>query len=96
MRKLLTAVVTLCLLAGIVVAAEATITKFDKDKKEVQVKEGDKESTYTISDKTKVTIGDKEAKIADFEKRLGKLPKGGLKVDITTDDKAITEIKVKK
>jgi len=96
MRKLLSAVVALFLMAGIVVAAEVTITKFDKDKKEVQVKEGDKEATYTISDKTKVTIGDKEGKIADFEKRLAKLPKGGLKVDITTEKDAITEIKVKK
>ncbi|MCE9561930.1 MAG: hypothetical protein K8U57_07735 [Planctomycetes bacterium] len=100
MRKLLSAVVALFLMAGIVVAAEVTITKFDKDKKEVTVKDGDKEATYTISDKTKVAILDKDGnakdgKIDEFEKRLAKLPKGGIKVDITTDKNAITEIKIK-
>jgi hypothetical protein len=100
MRKLLFAVFALFLMAGIVVAAEVTITKYDKDKKEATVKDGDKESTYTVSDKTKVSIIDKDGnakdgKFEDFEKRLMKLPKGGIKLEITTDKDAITEIKVK-
>ena len=100
MRKLLSAVVVLFLLVGAAFAAEVTITKYDKDKKEVTVKDGDKESTYTVSDKTKVTILDKDGKgtdgkFEDFEKRLGKLPKGGIKLEIVTEKDAITEVKIK-
>lgn len=100
MRKLLSALAVLFLVAGVTIAAEITITKYDKDKKEVVAKDGDKEVTYTVSDKTKVTIVDKDGKGTagkweEFEKRLAKLPKGGLKVDATVEKDMITEIKVK-
>ncbi len=100
MRKLLSAMVVLVLLAGAALAAEVTIVKYSKDKKEVLVKEGDMEVTYTVSAKTKVTMVDKDGKDTagkweDFEARLLKLPKGGIKVEITSEKEAITEIKIK-
>ncbi|MBA4187289.1 MAG: hypothetical protein C0467_04640 [Planctomycetaceae bacterium] len=100
MRKLLSAVVVLFLMAGLVVAAEVAVVKYDKDKKEVTVKEGDKEATYTISDKTKVTMLDKdgkatEGKLEDLEKRLTSKFADKMKMDITTDKNAITEVKLK-
>ncbi len=100
MRKLLSAVVALCLMAGLVVAAEVAVVKYDKDKKEVTVKEGDKEATYTVSDKTKVSIVDKdgkatEGKFEDLEKRLTSKFANKMKIDITTEKDAITEVKLK-
>ena len=60
MRKLLLSLACLFFMAGLVVAAEVTIFKFDKEKKEVTVKEGDAEKTYKISDKTKFSTTDKD------------------------------------
>jgi hypothetical protein len=91
MRKLMSAVVALFLMAGLVAAAEVMVVKYDKEKKAVTVKEGDKEATYTLSDKTKVTVGKEEKKLEDVEKRLAK----GAKIDITTEKDAVTELKLK-
>ena len=97
MRKMLMSLVALFLMAGLVVAVEVTVVKFDKDKKEVTVKEGDAEKTYKYSDKTKFSTTDKdgkatEVKIEDFEKRAGgKGGKGGVKLDVKTEKDSITE-----
>ncbi|MFM8271324.1 MAG: hypothetical protein ACKODX_03225 [Gemmata sp.] len=95
MRKMLLALVALFAMAGLVVAVEVTVVKADKDKKEVTVKEGDAEKTYKYTDKTKFSTTDKdgkatEAKVEDFEKRVGG-KKGGAKIDIKTDKDTITE-----
>ncbi len=100
MRKLLSALVVLCLMVGTAFAADVTIVKYNKAKKEVLVKEGDTEATYTVSAKTTVTMVDKDGKDTagkweDFEARLQKLPKGGIKVEVTVEKEAITEIKIK-
>ena len=51
MRKLLLSLAALFFMAGLVVAAEVTLVKYDKDKKEVTVKDDkDKEHTYKITD----------------------------------------------
>lgn len=92
MRKLMSAVVALFLMAGLVAAAEVMVVKYDKEKKAVTVKEGDKEATYTISDKTKITVGKDEKKLEDVEKRLGAK---GAKIEITTEKDGITELKLK-
>ena len=102
MRKMLLALVAMFAMAGLVVAVEVTVVKFDKDKKEVTVKEGEAEKTYKITDKTKFTTTDfkgensKESDYAAFEKRAGgkggKGGKGGLKLDIKTDKDTITEV----
>ena len=100
MRKLLMAALCIVFMAGIVVAAEVTLVKFDKEKKELTVKEGEKEVTYKLTDKTKYSTttkdGAKEGKYEDFEKRLSSdKAVGKMKIDITTDKDTITEFKVK-
>src|SRR5438067_205900 len=103
MRKLLLAVAALFFMAGLVVAAEVTLVKYDKDKKEVTVKDDkDKEHTYKITDKTTFTQitkdGDKERKWDDVEKMLNNekyVGSGKAKWDITTDGDKLTEVKYK-
>ncbi len=104
MRKLLTALALMLFMTGLVVAAEVTVLSYDPDKKELKVKEGDKETTYKISDKVKVSATDKdgnttEGKFEDIEKRLKNIKpdsKFQMKMDVTTDKDTITEIKYKK
>lgn len=97
MRKLLMALCAMFFMAGLVVAVEVTVVKYDKDKKEVTVKEGDKENTYKVGDKTKFTTTDakgensKESTYEAFEKRVsGK--KGGAKLDIKFDKDTLTDV----
>jgi hypothetical protein len=103
MRKFVMSLVMMLFMAGLVCAVEATLVKGDADKKEVTVKEGDKETTYKYTDKLKVTLivdkdgNTKEGKLSDFERRFkgkgkGK-GKGGAKLDITVKDDTITEVK---
>ena len=101
MRKLLLALFTLVFMAGVVVAAEVTMTKVDVEKKEIVVKEGDKEATYKYTDKVKVTLlvgkdaTEKEGKFEDFETRLKafKADAKGNKINIETKDGEITSVK---
>ena len=100
MRKLLMAALCVVFMAGVVVAAEVTLVKFDAKTKEITVKEGEKEVTYKITDKTKFSTttkdGAKEGKYEDFEKRLSSdKAVGKLKMDITTEKDTITEVKFK-
>ena len=102
MRKLLMAILCVVFMAGIVVAAEVTLVKFDKEKKEVTVKdEKDKEATYKITDKTKLSTaakgGDKEAKYEDIEKALSNEKAAGkMKLEITVEKDTLTELKTKR
>jgi hypothetical protein len=100
MRKLLLSLVALLFLAGLVVAAEVTLVKYDKDKKELTVKDDkDKEKTYKITDKTKFITPTKDGGTKDLsyegaEKRLtNEKAMGKMKMDITTSGKDVTEIK---
>jgi hypothetical protein len=101
MRKLLLSLICMCAATGLVIAAEVTLVKFNKDKKEVTVKDGDAEKTYKITNKTKFVGVDKdgttkEISYDDAAKGLGN-PKaeGRLKFDVTVKDGEITEAKVK-
>ena len=75
MRKLFLSLFCLFFMAGLVVAAEFTLVKYDKDKKELTVKDDkDKEVTLKITDKTKFISIDKDGnktdgKLENFEKR---------------------------
>ena len=95
MRKFVMAALALCLSVGLTVAAEVIFVKYDDAKKELTVKEGDKEATYKITDSTKVFYGDKEAKVENFTKALLKAKEGKSKYNITTDKDTITEVKLK-
>ncbi len=99
MRKLLLSLFTMFFMAGLVVAVEVTTISYDKEKKELRVKEGDAEKVYKVTDKTKFTRTDqkgenaKELKLEDFEKAaLGKDGKGGRKIDIKVEKDEITEV----
>ncbi|MBM3982395.1 MAG: hypothetical protein FJ304_19425 [Planctomycetes bacterium] len=101
MRKLLLSLICMCAATGLVIAAEVTLVKFNKDKKEVTVKDGAAEKTYKITDKTKFLGVDKdgtakEISYDDAAKGLSN-PKaeGRLKFDVTVKDGEITEAKVK-
>jgi len=102
MRKLVLSVATMLFMAGLVVAAEVTLVKYDKDKKELTVKDGDKEKTYKLTDKTKYSIttkdGDKDAEWTNVEKMLTNekyTGSGKVKWDITTEGDTITSAKFK-
>src|SRR5262245_1951816 len=106
MRKLLLSLATILFMTGLVIAAEVTVVKYDKDKKEVTVKDDkDKENTYKISEKVKVTTTDKDGnakdgKAEDLYRRLeggkgGKGGKGGTKLDITVENDEITAVKMR-
>ncbi len=101
---MLSALTIMLLMTGLVVAGtEFTVSKYDPDKKEVTGKEkdSDKEVTYKIGDKIKVSTTDKdgnatEAKFEDLEKRLKNVKpdsKRPLKLDITVEKDTITEAK---
>jgi hypothetical protein len=103
MRKLLCALTVIFAMAGLVIAAEVTVVKYDADKKELTVKDGDKEVPYKLSGKEKITSTDKDGnatdvKFEDFEARLKKAGDkiGKMKLDITVEKDSITEIKYKK
>ncbi|MCE9566806.1 MAG: hypothetical protein K8U57_32775 [Planctomycetes bacterium] len=96
MRKLLLSLVAVLFLAGVTLAVEAVFVKYDGEKKELTVKEGDKENTYKVTDKTKVSILDKDGNAKEAELKVLEKAKGGkTKLDITTDKDVATEIKVK-
>jgi hypothetical protein len=100
MRKLLMSFSCLLFMAGLVVATEVTLVKYDGEKKEVTVKDGAAEKTYRLTDKTKVFVlkdGKAEDSTVDTAIKLlsnGKA-KGKLKFDITTDKDSIAELKLK-
>ncbi len=101
MRKLMLAIACLFFMAGLVVAAEVTLVKFDAEKKEVTVKEGEAEKTYKITEKTKFASVDKDGNAKDLSyddavKGLGN-PKaaGKMKFEVTVKDGVITEAKMK-
>ena len=95
MKKLVLAMLSLFTATGLVLAAAVVVVKFDADKKEITVKEGDDEKTYKITDKTTFKSGEKEVK-SEFALKLLSNPKaaGKLKVEITAEKDTATEIKL--
>jgi hypothetical protein len=101
MRKLLLACGCLIAMSSLALAAEVVLVKFDKDKKEMTVKDGDKETTYKITDKTKITFAAKDgtAKEGSYDVvvKIMSSPSapGKAKFEISTDKDTITELKFK-
>lgn len=100
MRKMLMALVAMFLMAGLVIAGEVIIVGYDKEKKELKVKEDDKEKTYKIGDKVKFLTTDKDGNAKDsdyeaFEKRVTNKKAAGGKLELTVKDDAVTEVKWK-
>jgi hypothetical protein len=102
MRKTLLAMACLFGMTGLVYATDVTLLIHDGDKKEVTVKEGEKEVVYKYNDKTKVTFIDKDggnARTGTLEAAIKLLSrenaKGKLKFEVTTEKDIITEFKMK-
>lgn len=100
MRKFALAVAALFACVSLTIAAEVVFLSYDKDTKELKVKEDGSEKTYKVTDKTTFKRGDKDVasdkgitaleKMNDNEKTKGKA-----KLDITVDGKEIKEIKMR-
>lgn len=101
MRKLLLAPVCVLLMGGLAAAVEVTLVDFDKELKEVTVKEGGEQKVYKITDATKFYGVDPEGKARemtydDAVKGLGnEKSKGALKFDVTAKGEELTEAKFK-
>src|SRR4051794_18167102 len=101
MRTLL-ALGCLVLAAGLVPAGEVLLLKYNKDTRELTVKEGDAEKTYKLGDKARVTWTDKAGNVTEVkpeyvEKLLtSDKAAGKAKLDITTDKGTVTEIRLKR
>jgi hypothetical protein len=101
MRKLLLALFTMFIMAGLVVAVDVTVVSYDKEKKELIYKEkGSKdESKATVGKDAKFKTTDfkgenpKDSDYEAFEKYVSSKGKGkgGRRVDITVKDGTITE-----
>jgi hypothetical protein len=101
MQRLLIACACLLLMTGLVCGVEVTLVKFDKEKKELAVKEGAEEKTYKVTEKTKFVAVDKKtgtSKELPYDKALKGLlnpnSEGKLKFDITVKDGAVVEAKL--
>ena len=101
MRKFLVAVLFTAGLAGLALAGEVTLVKYDKDKKEVTVTAESVEKVYKLTEKTKFTFTDQDGKetvgdLAAAEKTLkNEKAVGKAKFDITVDKDTITAVKFK-
>jgi len=96
MRKLMLSVCALFCSIGLVLAGEVTFVKFDKEKKEVTVKDGNKEMTYKITDKTTFKAGEKDVDSEKALPRFEKMKEGKSKFDLTAEKDTATEIKFSK
>jgi len=99
MRKFALAAVSLILSVGVMLAADVVFMKYDKEKKELTVKDkDDKETTYKIDDKVKFKVGEKDLANDKAMTRLEKTEmnsektKGKAKMKITVEDKELKEV----
>ena len=93
MRKLIVAVLSLLVTTGLLLAAPVIFQSYDKEKKELKVKDGDKEITYKLNDKTTYKDGDKDLDADKVADRLSKLKEGKSKLEITAKEDVATEVK---
>jgi hypothetical protein len=99
MRKFITAALALFVCVGLTLAGQVTFLGYDKEKKELKVKDGDKEKTLKVSSDTKFKRGDMDVDNAKGMEALEKMDgnekvKGKGKLDVTTDGDKVTEIKM--
>ncbi len=105
MRKFVLAGVALFFTVGLVLAAEVTFLKYDKDKKELTVRDkDDKEATYKVTSDTKFMFKGKDGSGKDIPndkgiERLEKMEDGGkakgkakLEIEVDKSKKEVKEI----
>lgn len=99
MRKFMLAALALFVSVGLTLAGQVTFLGYDKDKKELKVKDGDKEKTLKVTSDTKFKRGDMDVPsdkgMAALEKMdSNEKSKGKAKLEVTTDGDKVTEIKM--
>jgi hypothetical protein len=99
MRKFILAALALFLSVSLTIAAQVTFLGYDKEKKELKVKDGDKEKSLKVSGDTKFKVGDNDLANDKGVERLEKMDgndkaKGKLKFEVTVDGDKVTEIKM--
>jgi len=92
MRKMIVAALSLLLSAGLLLAAPVLFESFDKEKNELKVKDGDKEITYKLNDKTTYKAGEKDVPAEKATEMLGKLKAGKSKLEIKSEKEVATEV----
>ena len=99
MRKFVMAGVALFFTVGLVLAAEVSFVKYDKETKKLTVKDkNDKEMTYEISDKVTFKAKDKDGneKEMPHEKGVGRLERmkegSKAKFDVETEKKELKSL----
>ncbi len=94
MRKFILSVLALFVCVGLTLAAQVTFVKYDEDKKELTVKEGDKDAkAYKITDKTTYKRNDKDVTSEKGVAALKKM-KADAKFEITYEGDEAKEIKL--
>jgi hypothetical protein len=94
MRKFALALAALACSFGLLVAGEVMFVKYDADKKELTVKDGDKEKVLHVTDKTTFKRGDKDVPSEKGMEMLPKMKKDS-KLEVTVEKDTVTEIKIK-
>jgi hypothetical protein len=94
MRKFALAAFALLCSIGLVIAGEVVFVKYDEGKKELTVKDGDKEKTIKITDKTTFKRGDKDVPADKALPAFTKMKEGKTKLEVTVDKDTATEIKL--
>ncbi|HVK16814.1 MAG TPA: hypothetical protein VM533_07685 [Fimbriiglobus sp.] len=99
MRKFVLAGVALFFTVGLVLAAEVSFVKYDKETKELTVKDKDeKETTYKISEKVTFKTKDKDGNEKEMSnekgvERLEKIKEGSKqKFDVEADGKKLKSL----
>ena len=85
---------------SLAIAGEVVFMNYDKEKKELTVKEDGSEKTYKVSDKTTFKRGDKDLAsdkgVGSLEKMAAnEKAKGKAKIEITADGSELKEVKFK-
>lgn len=93
MRKFVLALFALAVSVGFTLAGEVKFVSYDKEKKELKVKDGDAEKTYKLGDKTAFKNGDKDVKDKSKAMERFEKMKTGVKFELTVDKEEVTEIK---
>ena len=98
MRKFVLTAVAVMFSFGLALAAEVRFLSYDKDTKVLKVKDGDKETSYKITDDTAFKVGEKDLSSEKGIGRLTKMEEGGkakgkAKLDVTGTGGKATEIK---
>ncbi|QEL19026.1 hypothetical protein [Limnoglobus roseus] len=94
MRKFALALAALACSFGLLIAGEVAFVKYDADKKELTVKDGDKEKVLKVTDKTTFKRGDKDVPNDKGIESLGKMKEGKGKLEVTVEKDTVTEIKM--